>query len=217
MTDAERLERQRKTAAMRKHLARQLVFELGVPLAGYYGLRAAGASEWLAVAAGGLLIVPWLVHGMVKQRKVEVLGVFTLSIMLIGALMSMVTGDPRVLLIRDSWLGGVLGLWLLGTLATRRPFMLVAARSVVVAKIGEAGAVEWESRWDREPAFRRHIRVITAVWGAGFTLDAGVRVVLAYTLPVDAVPAVSTAQWLAVLAGLLVFHMRYVTRHGLKV
>ncbi|AZQ75403.1 hypothetical protein EKH77_06355 [Streptomyces luteoverticillatus] len=206
-----------KTAALRKLLVLQLVFELALPLGGYYGLRAAGVSQWAALAIGSLLALPWLVHGMVKRRRVEVMAVFTLTLMVVGALMSMVTGDPRTLLVRDSWLAALAGFWVLGTLLTRRPFMMTMAQAIVVAKIGETGWREWEARWETEAPFRRAIRVITAVWGTVLTLDAGVRVVLACTAPVDLVPTLSTVQWLVVLAGLLVFHNRYITRHGLKV
>ncbi|GHF08684.1 VC0807 family protein [Streptomyces morookaense] len=204
-----------KAAGLRRHLARQLVLELALPLGSYYGLRAAGWGQWQALAVGSLLSVPWLVHGMVRQRRIDATALFSLVLMFVGTLMAMVTGDARVLLIRDSWIFGLMGLWILGTLPTRRPFILAMGRTIAVAKAGEAGAREWESRWEEE-AFRRHIRVISAVWGAVFALDAGVRVVLACTLPVDLIVAVSTAQWLVVLAGLLIFHTRYVTRHGLK-
>jgi hypothetical protein len=95
--------------------------------------------------------------------------------------------------------------------------MLVAARAIVVAKIGAEGAREWEGRWHTDARFRHHIRVITAVWGVGFTLDAVVRIVLASTLPVDSVPLVSTVQWLVVLGGLIAFHTWYVSKSGLKV
>ncbi|WP_197084569.1 VC0807 family protein [Saccharothrix sp. ST-888] len=210
-------EQKRKAAAGRRQLIRSLVLELALPLGGYYLLHGLGMSQWAALAISSLLVVPWLVFGMVKLRRVEAMPVFTLILLFVGALMSMVTGDPRTLLIRDSWLIGVLGLWVLGTLATDKPFMLTAARSIVAAKIGEDGAREWTGRWNHEPEFRRHIRLLTAVWGAGFTLDAGVRVVLACTLPVDAVPLVSSLQWLAVLGALFAFHYQYVTRHGLKV
>ncbi|MGK4585687.1 VC0807 family protein [Kitasatospora sp. HPMI-4] len=206
-----------KAAAARRQLIRSLVFELGIPLGGYYLLHGLGMSQWAALTVSGLLVLPWLALGMARRRRIEVMPVFTLLLLVVGALMSLVTGDPRTLLIRDSWLIGVLGLWVLGTLPTRRPFMLTTSRSVVAAKIGEDGAQEWLRNWDRDPAFRRHIRVLTAVWGSGFTLDAVVRVVLACTLPVDAVPLVSTVQWLVVLGALFGFHYRYVTRHGLKV
>ncbi|MCC3774170.1 VC0807 family protein [Streptomyces sp. UNOB3_S3] len=206
-----------KTAALRKLIVLQLVFELALPLGGYYGLRAAGVGQWAALAIGSLLAVPWLVYGMVKRRRVEVMAVFTLTLMFIGALMSMVTGDPRTLLVRDSWIAALAGFWVLGTLLTRRPFMMTMAQAIVVAKVGEAGWREWEARWGTEPAFRHAIRVITAIWGTVLTLDAGVRVLLALTAPVDLVPTLSTVQWLVVLAGLLAFHNRYITRHGLKV
>ncbi|MEV6769363.1 VC0807 family protein [Nocardia sp. NPDC051030] len=206
-----------KSAAARKHLARQLILELGLPLAGYYGLHAAGFSQWISLLGAGLLATPAVVYTVVKQRKVDLMVLFSLSIVVLGALMSLVTGDPRVLLVRDSWLFGALGLWVLGTLATSKPFMLVASRAIVTAKIGAEGARQYEARWDAQPEFRRGLRVLTAVWGMGFALDAVVRVALAYTLPIDLVPLVSTLQWLVVLGGLFAFHIRYIAAHDLKV
>ena len=58
--------------------------------------------------------------------------------------------------------------------------------------------------------------MLTAVWGMGFTLDALMRVLLAYTIPIDSVPLVSTVQWLVVLGGLVTFHIAYITKHGPK-
>jgi hypothetical protein len=93
---------------------------------------------------------------------------------------------------------------------------MVSSRAVVVAKVGEAGAKAWEDRWNQEADFRRHVRILTAVWGVVFLGDAAVRVALAYALPIDAAPGVSMAQWLVVLGCLLGFHTLYVSRTGLK-
>jgi hypothetical protein len=103
-----------------------------------------------------------------------------------------------------------------GTLFTQHPFMRTAARTIVIVKVGEEGYRQWDARWDNDSQFRHGLRVLTAVWGLGFTLDAAVRVLLAYTLPIDLVPLVSTLQWLVVLAGLLTFHNACMTRRGLK-
>jgi hypothetical protein len=205
-----------KTAGLRRVLARQLIMEIGLPLAGYYGLRAAGASPWLSLAAGCLLAAPWILYSAIRNRRLDLTAAFSLSLVLASGVMSLVTGDPRLLLVRDSWLGALFGIWILATLMTQRPFVMVTSRAIVVAKVGEAGAKAWEGRWDSEPGFRRHIRILSAVWGAVLLADAGVRVVLAYSLPVDAVPGVSTVQWLVVLGGLLIFHTWYVNRTGLK-
>ncbi|MGW2599013.1 VC0807 family protein [Streptomyces klenkii] len=212
---AGRTERQKGVSARRFPLL-QLVFDVILPLGSYYGLRALGLSQWWCLALGTVLGLPWIVHGIVKRRKVDVMGLFTLSIMAVATLLSLVTGDPRTLLVRDSWLTAVIGLWVLGTVPTRHPFMLAAMRNVFLAKGGEEAAAGWDSRWDASPAFRRKIRFLTGVWGTVFTLDAGVRVACAATLPVDTVPTVNTVQWLVVLAGLMVFHKHYITRKGLK-
>jgi hypothetical protein len=208
---------EQRTAGMRKLLARQLLLELGLPLGGYYGLVAAGAQPWLALTVASLLAVPWIVYGIVRDRRISVMPVFTLLILIGGAVVSVVTGDPRLIMVRDSWITLIVGLWVLGTLATRRPFMLTMGRSVVAAKLGEDGADKWMTKWDTDPTFRRHIRVITAVWGTGFTVDTFISAALAYTLPINAIPVASTAQWLVVLGCLLLFHLWYVNKHGLKV
>jgi hypothetical protein len=208
--------RRRRTTALRRRLVAQLVFELVLPLGSYYGLRAAGVGQWLSMVIGGLLLLPWIGYGIVRQRRVEVMAVFTLSLVVVATVLSLITGSPRVLNLRDSWLTAAIGLWVLGTLLTRRPFIMTTSRGIVIAKIGAAGLAAWEAQWDAEPTFRHHLRLLSAVWGAVFLLDAALRVVLVYTIPVDDFPLTSTVLWLALLGGLITFHNRYITRNGLK-
>lgn len=209
-------ERRRRTTALRRRLAMQLIFELALPLGSYYVLRAAGAGQLISMIVGGVLVLPWIVYGIVRRRRVETMAVFTLSLVVIGTLLSLVTGDPRVLMIRDSWLTAAVGLWMLGTLLTRRPFMMMASRGIVIAKVGEAGLAAWEAQWDAEPTFRHHLRLVTAVWGAGLLLDALLRVVLVYTIPLDAIPLTSTVLLVVLIVGLSLFNNWYYNRHGLK-
>jgi len=51
----------------------------------------------------------------------------------------------------------------------------------------------WELLWEQEPRFRRIWHVSTIMWGVAMLIDAVVRVVLAYTLPVQVVPGMQTA------------------------
>jgi hypothetical protein len=206
----------RRTTALRRRLAGQLLFELVLPLGSYYGLRAAGVGQWLAMVVGGVLVLPWIAYGIVRQRRVETMAVFTLSLVVIATVLSLVTGSPRVLNLRDSWLTAAIGLWVLGTLPTRRPFIMMSSRGIVIAKVGEAGLAAWEAQWDEDATFRRRLRQLSAVWGAVFLLDSVVRVVLVYTISVDAFPLTSTVLWLVMLGGLIAFHNWYITRHGLK-
>ncbi|MFJ8438771.1 DUF3159 domain-containing protein [Kitasatospora griseola] len=79
------------------------------------------------------------------------------------------------------------------------------------------GANAWIGQWDDDQAFRRHIRLLTVLWGAGFTLDALIRVAFAMTLPIGAVPLVNALQWLVVLGAMIGLHAWYVKRNGLLV
>ena len=47
-------------------------------------------------------------------------------------------------------------------------------------------------------------------------LDAAVRIVIAYTLPVDLVPLANNVQYVVMLAGLLGWFFPYTARHGLR-
>ncbi|MEV7122823.1 VC0807 family protein [Kitasatospora griseola] len=208
--------KQRQARGLRQ-AAKSLVFELAIPLAAYYTLLGFGAGQWLAITLSSLAALPWLVLGLLRNRRLDVMPVFTLLLIAVGALLSAVTGSPRVLLVRDSWVFGVIGLWILGSLLTRRPWALGAARTVVAAKIGPVGADAWIGQWDHDPTFRRHIRLLTVLWGTGFTLDALIRVAFAMTLPIGAVPLVNALQWLVVLGAMIGLHTWYVKRNGLLV
>ena len=144
------------------------------------------------------------------------LTVFTISLLVVGALMSLITGSPRLLLVREAWLFLVVGLWILGTVPTRRPFLMIMGRSIVIAKVGMDGLAKYEARWHTEAAFRSATRILSAVWGLVFTLDALAQVAIAYTLPVDRVPLVSTVQWLVVLGAMIAFHSVYTKRKELR-
>ncbi|WP_254885391.1 hypothetical protein [Streptomyces sp. NA02950] len=49
-----------------------------------------------------MLLPPWFVYGIVRQRRVEAMAVFTLSLVVVGTPLSPISGSPRMLMIRDS-------------------------------------------------------------------------------------------------------------------
>ncbi|MFD9210940.1 hypothetical protein ACFVZM_32220, partial [Streptomyces sioyaensis] len=50
-----------------------------------------------------------------------------------------------------------------------------------------------EGHWRADPRFRRIWRGLTVLWGCGLLVDAALRVIMAYTLSVDSVPALDGA------------------------
>ena len=70
-------------------------------------------------------------------------------------------------------------------------------------------AVEHQAR------FRRIWTVTTVIWGVALLIDAAVRVAMAYTLPIDAIPGLSGALWIVTLLALQTVTNIYFLRSGL--
>ena len=161
-----------------------LLLDVAVPLVMFYGLRSAGVNQWLALMVSGLTPIGTLTYRLITERRLEIPTLFTLSILLCGTAVGLLTGDPRLLLARESYLTGLLGLWMIGTLFASRPFILISTLPLLPERTAEA----WEASWQDDPSFRRVMRFMTFGWGSAFLLDAVARVVMAYTLPLDVVP-----------------------------
>jgi len=197
--------------AQRRELALNLGVNLVAPTALFYGLRAAGVDQWWALFLSAVPPVVKSIASVIRRGKVDALGLFTLSILALSVLTSFLSGSPRFMLAKDGWLTGAAGIWILGTLA-RKPFIHQFVRSVSPAEAAEKADINWRD----SPTYRHVLRVVTAVWGVGLLADAGVRVVLAYSLPVDRVPLISTLQYVVLYFALEVFSRVYLRRSSVR-
>jgi hypothetical protein len=192
-----------------------VLVDLVVPLLIFYGLRRAGVGVVGATLAGSVIPVLRTAYSLVRSAKVDWLAIFMISALALGTIASLAMDSPRMLLAKDGVITALCGFWMLGTLVAGKPLLLSMGRGIAEAKRGQGGGEIWAGRWNSEPRFRRGLRLITAVWGVGLVLDAVVRVVIAYTLPLDAVPGVTTAQWIALFVVLYGFMMVYSKKNDL--
>jgi hypothetical protein len=183
-----------------------LLVNVVVPLGLYYGLRGAGVAAVPALLVGAVLPAARTVWTAVRERRLDAVGVLVLVMMAVSVAMAAVTGDPRVLLARDSWGAAFFGLWLLGSLLTARPAVLALGAGVMPADRARAML----ERWAGDPRLRADVVRVSALWGGAFLLDAAVRVWMAFALPVDAVPGLSTALTVGLLAVAAVLSRRRV-------
>ncbi|MEU4667061.1 VC0807 family protein [Amycolatopsis sp. NPDC023774] len=192
---------------LRRELVVNLAINLVAPAALFYGLRALGVNQWLALLAGVVPPAVRAVQTMLTKRRVDTLAVFTLSILVLSVATSFLSGSPRFLLAKDGWMTAAAGLWMLATLL-RTPFLYQVLRSF----LGQEARERIERNWLGSATYRHVLRVTTAMWGVVLVLDAGVRVVLAYALPVDRVPLISGLQYVAVYLALEVATRVYARR-----
>ncbi|GAA4621220.1 hypothetical protein GCM10023196_008250 [Actinoallomurus vinaceus] len=196
-----------------------VLFEVVVPMALFYGLRGAGVSQWWALMAGVLVATPYVVWTIVRNRRVDLIALVTLSVLVLSVVLGLLSDDPRTLAIREGWtaaLGGLFGAWMLVTVVIGRPAQLTFGRAIAEIKRGAEGAAAWAARWDTDARFRRGLRIDTAVWGAVLLAHAVAHVVLVYTLPIDLISLVTTLVWFGMLACLIAWHVWYIRKADLE-
>lgn len=179
----------------RKSVAGMIGIDLVLPLVIYYVMRWAGADPWVALILGAVGPLVRIAVTTVRTRRIDRLGVFTLSILAIGTAVGMFSADPRLLLARESWLTALIRFWILISLAGQRPVLFQATIAVMPTDV----AAQWEQDWNTSPFFRKVFRIMTLAWGLAFLLEAVARVIMAYTLPIDVVPIASIGLLLVML------------------
>jgi hypothetical protein len=194
-----------------------IVVDLAVPTLLFYALRAAGVGQWWALVLGGLPAVVRIGWGIAKQRRLNGVALFTLSMMVLGNVVSLLTGDPRLLLAREAWMTALVGLWMLASLLARRPIIFTGAKLMMP---NQETRDDWDESWNH-PAFRHVMRAGTVIWAVLLFADTAVRIVMAYNLPVDAVPGLNIVSWIVLIA-LMQFSVRlygkfYARRHNFKI
>ncbi|MEU1624736.1 VC0807 family protein [Streptomyces sp. NPDC020096] len=197
-----------------RRTAMTLLADIGLPLLLFYGLRAAGVGTYPALVAAALAPAASAVLQLLRDRRLDGMAIFVAAIMLLGLAASLVTGSTRFMLARDGWVTAVAGLWFLASVRARQPLVFHGARPLLEGRFRSDGT-SWDVLWEREPAFRRIWRVSTVIWAVAMLADAAVRVVMAYTLPVDSVPALGAVLWPVTLLLLQVVNGVYYEVAGL--
>jgi hypothetical protein len=191
-----------------------MAWDVGAPIGMYYLLHGLGMTTFLALLLAALLPGLTSVYQVIRSGRLDGLGLFVVSITVASALVSLVSGSPRFLLAKDGLVTAVGGAWLLVTARARRPVVFSFARALLEGRVGPHGE-SWDLLWARLPGFRRIWRVAGVIWGTTIIADAILRFVMAYTLPVNQVPALNGVQWGVLFVLLQVVTNIYYRRAGL--
>lgn len=169
-----------------------VVCDIVLPVGLYYLLRGLDFGELTSLLISGSAPALHTLYSAVRHRRLDAIGIFTVVLLVVSAVASVLTASPRVALARNSLFTALAGGWLLVTLFTARPFTYQAVKALLPGREDRL-----ESLWDQDSAFRRIWRALTVIWGAGLIVDALLRLLMAYTLPVDTVPALDGALYAA--------------------
>lgn len=179
-------------------LLKTLGTDLAIPFGGYYLARAVGVGVTASLLASTVLAMLRIVWLIWRQGHADAFAGFMLFLFSGGLALSLITGDPRFLLLKSAGLTVLSGLVFLGSAALRRPLALSVARRLTAED--EQANSELTRGWVVSSAFRSGFYVMTLVWGVALVLSGLAQVWLVYLLDLDESVAATNVLALGVFA-----------------
>lgn len=174
-----------------------LVLDIAIPVALFYGLRAAGVSNVTALLISTVPALISSVASLVRRRRAGLVGTAVIFSLVGSAVVAWLGGDARILLVRGAWISLPFAGVTLWSLRHPQPLCYTFTRAIMPRR-----AAIMDRLWDEDPRFRLAWRRITVLWGIFSIVDAVIRVVLTYTLPLSVVPALEPVITVATIVAL---------------
>lgn len=184
-----------------------LGLDIGLPLAAYYTLHALGTSDWAALLAATAAAGVRLVAVALWTRRVSWFAAVMLGVFAVGLALAFVGGEPRFLLLKDSFTTATIGAVFLASLLSEHPLTLAGAQTW---RPHQAQALD--ALYHTMPGVRRAFRISALGWGLGLGAEAVLRVPLIYVLPLHVAVGASTALMITTMVALAVWNAVYITR-----
>jgi intracellular septation protein A len=188
-----------------------VVFDIGAPLVAYKLLRSAGLSGVTSLVLSGVFPAIPVSIDAIRHRRVEVVGALVLAGILVGTVLGLLSHSTRLVLIEGSVPTGVLGAAFLGSLLARQPLMFTFAREFTGPD--SAKGQEMTMLWETYEGFRHIFRIMTVVWGVGFLIEAGLRVVIVFNTSTGTALAISKVTPFVFVGILLAWTFAYGRHH----
>ncbi|CAG8494701.1 hypothetical protein C2G38_2069892 [Gigaspora rosea] len=206
-----------------------MFFDLGLPLLLYYILEKFIPTIW-ALAISGVPPAISVVVNFIFRKQISVLGFLVVLAFIVGIILSVVQGDPRIVLLRESCVTGVFGLLFLFTLIPikigsfqMRPILYYNSKNLEIGDLkglteDEPIPERYERYWRSYSGFRKTFIVLTAVWGVGLLIEVAVRIVIIYyTTTIDQavyIGSIFLYSWLGCLTLFTFIFSKYMKKKG---
>ncbi|MCQ4042912.1 VC0807 family protein [Streptantibioticus rubrisoli] len=168
-----------------------LVLDLGLPLGSYYLLRDGfGVDMVLSLALSSIPPAVRTLYGWLRDRSLNGLAGLMLAVNVVGIALSFVSGNPRIMVAKDSGTNGVIAIVLIASAFSGKPLLSAGVRPWLV-KGNAARATALDRLAAASDRFRRLQRRFTLIWGVALLAECVAQVIGAFTLPV------ATMVWLS--------------------
>jgi len=174
------------TESRRRAMFLGIALDIAPPLIGYYGLRAMGASEYVALLTATILSGLKVTYDAVKARRLDPFAGYLVLTFGLSLAVALATTDPKLILSGNTAVNGISGLIFLGSCVIGTPLTQVVAERFRPADdedTDEPGA----------QAYRRRVHILlSAMWGVGLLIEVAARLVIIARVSVDVANGVTS-------------------------
>ncbi|BBX82817.1 hypothetical protein MAUB_06900 [Mycolicibacterium aubagnense] len=176
-------------------IIRGILLDLAPPLIAYYGLRAAGASEYVALLTATVLAGGKVAYDAINARRLDPFAGYLMLNFGLSLAVGLSTSDARLLLAGTTLVGAIGGLAFLASCVIGTPLTQVVAERV---------ETEGQDPGPAAVAYRRRVHILlSAMWGIGLIVGTGVQLVVIFSTSVDVANGVNSVFSLATTAALM--------------
>lgn len=184
-----------KKARSNGPILRGILLDVAPALIAYYGLRALGASEYVALLSATVLAGVKVSYDAIRARRLDPFAGYLMLNFGLSLAVGIATSNARMLMAGDTLVGGIGALVFLGSCVIGKPLtQMVSERVQRDDDPPEPG----------EEAFVHRVHVLlSAMWGIGLLLGMLISLAIIFSLSIDVAKGVNTVVSLSLIAVLM--------------
>ncbi|OLR22813.1 VC0807 family protein [Bacillus cereus] len=187
---------------IRKPLILTLIVNIIVPYISYIVLIPY-TNHITALIIASLAPLLETLYSLIRMRKVDVFSCVIFFSLSLSAIAVLIGGNERFILLRESYITGIMGAVFLVSLLFSRPLIFYFARRF-------SNNPQLDYKWEHSASMKRTFRVLTGGWGFMLLFEALIKIVLVYSMPVRAFLLVSTFITYSLIGLTILWTIRYI-------
>jgi len=202
----------RALSYIRQHggpFALQVLVNAVLPLA-IFDLTQKQLGDVRALLASSIPPIAWSLVEFARHRKVDAISILALAGIALSMLAFIGTGGAKFLQLRETLVGGLIGLIFVGSALIRRPIIYYLARATM-QRSNPAEAQRFQDLRGNVH-FERTMMVMTLVWGLGLMAHTSLNVALVFAVPIPTYLAIAPITGYGTMGALAAFTFWYARR-----
>ncbi len=180
-----------------------LILNLVLPYLAYR-LLLPYTSGIVALSAAALIPLGDSLYSLFRTKKLDAFSGFIFLGIVLGIVAVFVGGDERFILLRESYVTGVMGLLFLASLFFSRPLIYYFAERFM----GRDESMN--EKWATRPRYRHTFRLFTLVWGISLVFEAFLKVSLVFMVTIPTFLIVSPILTYGIIGLTIWWNVQYV-------